>query len=252
MGPSHADVEAVEEWLRAAFPGYEVSSGDLPSREVVLFRAHKSELRSPRLEIEISYEAFEDNETETILADLSAQKAAERLQARPEERLAYNRFRQLGVAPRPNRFRPDLALYSPEGTLQMVGEVKRSRDNSATAAASIRRNLLAHGAVPNAPFFLVFLSERLFLWKNLEEKVDSPPNLSATIVDVLQDYLGERASDPHNLGGESLEIALTAWFRDLATATRTPKQGSEADKVIVDSGLYSLLRRGRITSSSAR
>jgi hypothetical protein len=72
MEPTQAQVSAVEHWFRSAFPGYEVSSHDLPKRMVVLFRAHESKARAPRHELEVSYEAFDDNSIETILNDLTS------------------------------------------------------------------------------------------------------------------------------------------------------------------------------------
>lgn len=253
MGPSQEQVVAIEEWLRSAFPGHEVASGDLPARDVVLFRTHRQEPRSPRYELEISYEAFEDNPIETILGDLGSQRTADRLRSHPERRLMFDRFRQLRDAPQTGwSYRPDFALYSPDGELEMVGEVKKAQEASPGAASRIRRNLLAHRAIPNAPYFLIFFPDRLYLWKDVQSDVDSPPSRSAGIADVLRDYLGDPAKNPVGLGEESLELALGSWFRDLATATRAPSETSEADKLLVESGLYSALRRGSIAGSRTR
>ena len=88
-------IEAVDAWFRVDFPDHEVESGEIFDREVVLFRAELPELHAPRYELEISYEAFQDHDAQTIVNDLNVQKASERLRDEPTVRLMYNRFRRL-------------------------------------------------------------------------------------------------------------------------------------------------------------
>ena len=48
----------------------------------------------------------------------------------------------------------DIAVSAPDERVQLVVEVKNVRGASPEWAAQLRRNLLVHGLVPNAPFFV--------------------------------------------------------------------------------------------------
>lgn len=95
MEPLQPAIEAIERWFRDGFPGYIVTSSDIVARSVIVIRAHEDRPRAPRLELEVSYEALEDNPIETIVADLTRLGIASRLREQPEVRVMYNRFRQV-------------------------------------------------------------------------------------------------------------------------------------------------------------
>lgn len=95
MEPLQAAIEAVARWFHENFQGYVVTSSDIVARSVILLRAHEDRPRAPRLELEVSYEALEDNPIETIVADLTRLGVADRLREQPEVRVMYNRFRQI-------------------------------------------------------------------------------------------------------------------------------------------------------------
>jgi hypothetical protein len=69
-------IEAVEDWCKAKFVDHFVESRVIGDREDVLFRAYVPGA-SPRYELEVSYEAFEDYEANTIVQDLDRLNAAE-------------------------------------------------------------------------------------------------------------------------------------------------------------------------------
>jgi len=139
----------------------------------------------------------------------------------------------------------DISAYSRDGSLQMVAEVQSRDEGSAAYAAQFRQNLLKCGAVPNAPYFAIVFPGQLFLWDRSARGLGAPPRYSATIRDVLREYLGALGEHPERLGEESLLIGLTGWLSDLANAVREPR--SDADRVILDSGLYSAIQRGTVT-----
>ncbi|MBD0319643.1 MAG: hypothetical protein ICV87_04870 [Gemmatimonadetes bacterium] len=144
------------------------------------------------------------------------------------------------------QFHPDIVAYSADGRLQMVGEIKSRQQGSSAAAVKVRHNLLAHGAFPRAPYFVVFFPEQLYLWKNGAGTTESPPDYTARITDILAEYLGTWSNNPENLAEESLSIALSAWFRDLAGDKRRVR--SEADRVVVESGLSRAISRGEVNA----
>ena len=86
--------KTIEQWLVNSFPGTQASYAVL-DREVVLFRVHEPRPGAPRLELEISREAFEDRKVETIVADLVRQRVTDRLRADPTLRLNYTRDRDI-------------------------------------------------------------------------------------------------------------------------------------------------------------
>jgi hypothetical protein len=64
---------------------------------------------------------------------------------------------------------------------------------------------------------------------------------------VLREYLGKRA-EAGGTRGESLQLALVSWLGDLASAIRQPDPTSEADQMLVKSGLYDKIRFGEVKS----
>lgn len=141
--------------------------------------------------------------------------------------------------------RPDIEVYSLDHRLQMVVEVKSTPGVSPEWAARFRHNLLAHGAVPNAPYFLIALPDCLFLWSN-GSGADRPPDYEAATADVVREYLGAWAGSADGLGEGSLQIALGSWLRDLAQASRPPRDDSEADRMLLRSGAYQAIRHGSV------
>lgn len=142
-------------------------------------------------------------------------------------------------------FHPDIVAYSADGRLQMVGEVKGRQHGSSAAAVKVRRNLLAHGAFPPAPYFVVFFPERLYLWKDGTGTTEGP-DYTARISDILDEYLGPWSNNREQLAEESLLIALIAWFRDLAGQNRVVR--SEADRVVIESGLSRAINHGEVSA----
>ena len=142
-------------------------------------------------------------------------------------------------------FHPDIVAYSADGRLQMVGEVKSGQPGSPAAAVKVRRNLLAHGAFPRAPFFAVFYPQQLYLWKDGASTTEGPDS-TARITDILHEYLGNWSSNPEQLAEESLLIALSAWFRDVAGQNR--RSSSEADRVAIESGLSRAISHGAVNA----
>jgi hypothetical protein len=139
----------------------------------------------------------------------------------------------------------DIVAYSPDHRRMLIVECKMSTETSSESAARLRRSLLQHGLLAETPFFLLAYPTGLFLWKG-DAKVDEQPAFSAPAKPILRKYLGEAAKDDANLRGESLELALYSWLSDLVSGVRTPETGNEADQILVQSGLYEMIRRGQV------
>jgi hypothetical protein len=88
------------------------------------------------------------------------------------------------------------------------------------------------------------IPSRLFLW-NTDGGKDAAPNFTADAQPVLRDYLGPIADQEGGPRGESLKLAIASWLGDLASKLRSPDK-SEADRMLVESGLLDKIKGGRV------
>jgi hypothetical protein len=61
----------------------------------------------------------------------------------------------------------DLAVFSANGHLQLVAEVKNRVDAAPDWAARMRLNLVEYSDMPEAPFFLLALPDHFYLWHDV-------------------------------------------------------------------------------------
>ena len=84
--------------------------------------------------------------------------------------------------------RPDFTLDDPLGQPVVAIEVKGAPRHPSVDldhwASSVRRNLLAHGAAPGAPYFLLFfVPEAGYLWSSAERPFDALPDYRIELSD---------------------------------------------------------------------
>ncbi len=139
----------------------------------------------------------------------------------------------------------DLEGYSPDGQLVLAGEVKRSLAATQESATVFRRNLIAHGLLPRDVYFLLAFRTVVYLWKP-QAGDESLPDFKAASKPVLKKVLGEVAEDESAPGVESLEFAFKHWLSGFTYDTSVPENDSDADRMIVDSGLHSRIQGGEI------
>jgi hypothetical protein len=112
--------------------------------------------------------------------------------------------------------RLDLAAYNRDDQLTLVVEVKKKQHASLDWVAQLRRNLLAHDTFPNAPFFLLALPDRFYLWKNNGKKLEAgEPNYAIDAEPVLKPYLERAGIRVEQISSQSLELILTSWLNEL-------------------------------------
>ena len=148
---------------------------------------------------------------------------------------------------------PDFAVYSPDHKLQLVVEVKGTPNSDSNWAAKLRRNLLAHGAVPRAPYFLLVLPDYLYLWSHAADQESALPDFRADTREVLRRYLshwpaGER-SEP--IGERGLELAVRSWLSELAGRGNGESHETRADDWLNKSGLAAIVRTGTLRAEPA-
>jgi len=146
--------------------------------------------------------------------------------------------------------RADIVVESPDQRRILVVECRRAQATSSEQAMRWRRNFVAHGLDSEVPYFLLALPTELFLWR-ANANITALPDFSAPATDVLKRYLGLIADQPGGPLEESLEIAFSSWLSDLAHGVRQPDAHSEAEQMLVSSGLLEIMRGGTVRTQVA-
>lgn len=137
----------------------------------------------------------------------------------------------------------DLVAYSPDGQITLIVEVKSKIDTSRPWATRMRRNMLAHGVVPDSRFLLLALPDRLYLWKdisNTPELVEPTYELDAT--PFFQPYYERANISPDNLSGQSFELIVTSWLNELIQSGIPTNIPEIHRQVLQESGLLEALK----------
>jgi hypothetical protein len=137
----------------------------------------------------------------------------------------------------------DIVIETPDRRRVLVVECKRAKETSPSQAARWRRNYMAHGLDSSVPYFLLAFPTALFLWR-ANQDMNAEPDFTAPAKSILQRYLGAIAEQPDGPLEESLEIAFSTWLSDLANGIRKPDVSSEADQMLVQSGLLAQIKDG--------
>lgn len=163
------------------------------------------------------------------------------------------------------RRRADVAVYSPDGPLQLEVEVKTKRGATKDWAARLLRNMVFHEAAPASPYFMLVLPEKLYLWdlrrRPLTERMlppeDAPvPDYGADAGPVFSPYIDPypdaKEAPASDLGEDGLTFVVATWLTDLLNSE--PHELREQDlspalgALIFDSGLYEAARRGSVAT----
>lgn len=144
--------------------------------------------------------------------------------------------------------RADVAAYSPDRRLQLIVEVKKKPGKQIELrdwAHRIHRNLLAHAAVPNTPYFLlVILPDHFYLWRNNSPSaLDRAPDYEIRAHEVLQSYLEKLPSASDAISEHQQESLVTQWLTDLVHSAPSNKDHL---KWFYDSGLYEATKNGSV------
>lgn len=138
----------------------------------------------------------------------------------------------------------DLGGYTSDGSLILLGEVKASSDSSEDSAKVFRRNLIAHELLPRRVYFLLANRKAIYLWKP-QSSEDAPPDYQSSAEPVLAKYLGTSIRN-EAVGEAGLEFAFKHWLSGVAQPGADPRLDLDADQMLVNSGLYSLLKGGEV------
>jgi hypothetical protein len=104
-----------------------------------------------------------------------------------------------------------------------------------------RELLMSEEGGEEIPFFLLAEGDRMFLWR----KGDGPyiDAEIALVEPLVREYAPSGVDTP--LSKDGMNILIYAWLDDLAMGIREPRPESEADQLLVRSGVYDEIRGGR-------
>lgn len=143
--------------------------------------------------------------------------------------------------------RADVAVYGSDGRLQLVVEIKARPGASTEWAVHMRRNLLAHAAIPLAPYFLLALPNFFYLWKDAASaNHEARPDYRIKASEMLASYLDQTIPSLDELSGYGLELIVTSWLEDVVHAELRRDTISPNLQWLLDSGLYESVRGGSI------
>lgn len=146
----------------------------------------------------------------------------------------------------------DIAVYSADGKLQLIVEVKNRGNPTTEWAATMRRNLYAHSVIPLSPFFLLALPERFYLWKQSNPPAGATlPDYEIDAVPILARYIDSSAISVNNLSEYGLELVVTSWLNDLCNRDLTQELASRDELWLFDSGLIEAIRNGSVHTEAA-
>ncbi|MBB4638004.1 hypothetical protein [Longimicrobium terrae] len=144
------------------------------------------------------------------------------------------------------RLNADFLAYAHDGRLVLAAEARNRPSAGQRWAAEFRRNLLAGGVIPAAPFFLLALRDRFFLWRPQAADPMSPPDYEADADDVLRPYLVHLRHSLGSLGNDSFDMLVSLWLDDVVHGT-----AGEQPLWMTASGLDRELRGGTIAMAPA-
>ncbi|WP_026736426.1 hypothetical protein [Fischerella sp. PCC 9605] len=141
----------------------------------------------------------------------------------------------------------DLAVYNHDGQLVLVIEIKSKLNAPPEWAAQLRRNILAHGIFPKAPYFLMVFPDRFYLWANDDAQLDlSKPTYTIDARPILQPYLKQAGIDTEQkISSQSLELIITSWLGSIIHSEKPISEIGKSQRWLVDSGLYNAIAGGR-------
>ena len=139
----------------------------------------------------------------------------------------------------------DLTAYNRDSQLVLVVEVKSRLGATPKWATQLRRNLLAHDTLPNAPYFLMVFPDRFYLWKSTGSNYELlEPSYVIDARPILQPYFDQAGVTADHVSGQSLELIVVSWFNEVMH--KTPEELDASQQWLIDSGLYEAIAGGSL------
>jgi len=124
----------------------------------------------------------------------------------------------------------------------LVVECTWMAEPSVAAATEARDGLAELWSIDFEYFMLVFHTE-LHVWRK-DAPAGSGPQFTASATQIWRDYLGKLADSPMRLRSSAMGIGIAFWLNDLANNVTKPNPASDADRLLLKSGLFDQMRGG--------
>ncbi len=145
----------------------------------------------------------------------------------------------------------DFVAYDRQGHVVLLAEAKGRRGTSEQWAARLRMNMLSHGLLPSAKYFLIATPERLYLWNQerpdqAPDHADAAPEHTIDAASEFQPWLRRLGLRPLDMGPEAFELLVFAWLDDIA------RSGEDLSREVAPwlAELATSLRQARIEMKS--
>jgi hypothetical protein len=146
----------------------------------------------------------------------------------------------------------DFIAYDDVGRVILLGEVKSRVGTSGEWAARFRRNMLAHGILPSALFFLIATPERMYFWKQDHPGLtEEPPGFTVDATKEFRPYLEKLNQTRQAVGERALELMVFSWLKDIARTGSERVKHDPSMKWLAESGLIDSLGSARIEMNAA-
>jgi hypothetical protein len=144
----------------------------------------------------------------------------------------------------------DFVVHDKEGNPTLLVEGKALRDRSEDWARKMRRNLSVHGSLPGAPFFLLALPDRFFLWTD-HSQLDPMARPSHTInaAPLLAPYFARADVSAEQAAGATFELIVWTWLQRILQSPTPDALPEQSREWLLDTGLFEALRNGHIEQS---
>ena len=147
----------------------------------------------------------------------------------------------------------DFIAYNADGSVVLLAEAKSRHGTSETWAAKLRRNMLAHGVLPPAAYFLIATPERIYGWKQDGLPADEvPPQFTIDAQEALGQYFAKFSQDPADIGPVEFELLVLTWLTDISGSGARRSELGPSLRSLSDSGLLASLQQARIEMNSVR
>jgi hypothetical protein len=141
----------------------------------------------------------------------------------------------------------DILAFDRFGQAALIAEIKNKRSTSTEWAVKMRRNMYAHGLLPNAPFFLLALPDIFYLWENTSKNLEIvEPTQKVNPRPFLQPYYENFDILPDEITERSFEFIIKSWLSQVIKA-KSPQDFYDGNQDwLISSGLFDKLAGGRL------
>ncbi len=141
----------------------------------------------------------------------------------------------------------DFVGYNKRGEIVLLAEAKSRMGTTDSWASQLRRNILAHGELPQARFFLIATPDRIYIWKHEgPDDAGKPPSAVVDSQIALASYFENLDWPVSQIGPEGFELLVLSWLTDLARSSSSAAAGDPALRWLAESGFLDAIQGARI------